>query len=191
MVPGPLRCPLRHLLPAAAAGPGPARCHGGPGARPRRDLYELLGVPATATQAQIKAAYYEQCLRCHPDRHGGSAEAARRFAAVREAYAVLGSAARRRLYDRSAPRPPAAASAAARPAPAAAAARPAPPAFDFDAFYRAHYGEQLERERALRERRLQLRRRREQALRRGGAAPDVSLGLLLLLLGAALLHGLK
>uniref|UniRef100_A0A8C4KL84 DnaJ homolog subfamily C member 30, mitochondrial n=1 Tax=Dromaius novaehollandiae TaxID=8790 RepID=A0A8C4KL84_DRONO len=60
----------------------------------------LLGVPATATQAQIKTAYYEQSFRYHPDRNAGSAEAAQRFAAISEAYLVLGSAALRRKYDR-------------------------------------------------------------------------------------------
>uniref|UniRef100_A0A493TMA8 DnaJ homolog subfamily C member 30, mitochondrial n=1 Tax=Anas platyrhynchos platyrhynchos TaxID=8840 RepID=A0A493TMA8_ANAPP len=67
---------------------------------PRRDLYEVLGVPPTATQAQIKTAYYEQSFRYHPDRNAGSAAAAERFAAVSEAYLVLGSAALRRKYDR-------------------------------------------------------------------------------------------
>ncbi|NXW36236.1 DJC30 protein, partial [Phaetusa simplex] len=145
----------------------------------RRDLYEVLGVPATATAAQIKTAYYEQSFRYHPDRNAGSAAAAARFAAVSEAYRVLGSAALRRKYDRgllspedvrSAPqpsgRPPAPAPPSPR-APAAARRGPVPPPFDFDAFYRAHYGEQLEREQVLRARREQLRLRREEAKAQG------------------------
>nr|BAE88241.1 unnamed protein product [Macaca fascicularis] len=43
----------------------------------RTALYDLLGVPSTATQAQIKAAYYRQCFLYHPDRNSGSAEACR------------------------------------------------------------------------------------------------------------------
>lgn len=136
-------------------------------------LYELLGLPASATQAQIKAAYYEQSFRWHPDRNAGSKEAAARFTALHQAYAVLGSAALRRRYDRGvlsreelsaaarpSGRPPAQRSAPARRPPSAA------PVFDFDAFYRAHYGEQLERQqqllRALREQR---RRQQEAAAR--------------------------
>ncbi|XP_062448377.1 dnaJ homolog subfamily C member 30, mitochondrial [Rhea pennata] len=215
MVPAALRCRLRRLLPAAAAGtPRPGRAiaqsHGGQGRgggapRARRDLYELLGVPATATQAQIKTAYYEQSFRYHPDRNAGSAEAAQRFAAISEAYVVLGSAALRRKYDRgllsreelqgaakpSGRQAPPASAPPRRPSATAAGRRgPLPPPFDFDAFYRAHYGELLEREQALRARREQLRLRREEAAARGRFLPDLSVGLILLL-GFALLYGLK
>lgn len=200
---------LRRLLPAAprpGCAPPPSRAAqtGGSGApRPRSDLYELLGVPATATAAQIKTAYYEQSFRYHPDRNAGSAAAAARFAAVSEAYRVLGSAALRRKYDRGllsaeelrdAPRPPGRPSAPPPPPPRAPAARPGPVStpFDFDAFYRAHYGEQLQREQLLRARREQLRLRREGAATHGRlrALSDLSIGLLFFL-GAAILYGLK
>ncbi|XP_074701820.1 dnaJ homolog subfamily C member 30, mitochondrial [Strix aluco] len=192
---------LRRLLP----GPPRRRAGGGGGgaARARRDLYEVLGVPATATAAQIKTAYYEQSFRYHPDRNAGSAAAAARFAAVSEAYRVLGSAALRRQYDRGllgAPRPPGRPPAAAAAAPPRPPARPVvrtgpgpgPPLFDFDAFYRAHYGEQLEREQLLRARREQLRLRREEAAAHGFSRTLSNLAIgLFLLLGFALLHGLK
>uniref|UniRef100_A0A2K5QZ13 J domain-containing protein n=1 Tax=Cebus imitator TaxID=2715852 RepID=A0A2K5QZ13_CEBIM len=51
----------------------------------RTALYELLGIPSTATQAQIKAAYYRQCFLYHPDRNSGNAEAAERFTRISEA----------------------------------------------------------------------------------------------------------
>ncbi|KAM9117478.1 dnaJ homolog subfamily C member 30, mitochondrial [Pangshura tecta] len=161
------RALLGRVLPArpfsATAGGAPAR----PAA-----LYELLGVPASATQAQIKAAYYKQSFRWHPDRNAGSEDAAARFTALHQAYAVLGSAALRRRYDRgvlsreelsSAARPSARA-----PAQRSAPARrgPAGPIFDFDAFYRAHYGEQLERQQLLRALRQQRQRQQEEAARR-------------------------
>lgn len=182
------RALLGRLLPARPLGRRGAAAGGGGPARPA-GLYELLGVPASATQAQIKAAYYEQSFRCHPDRNAGSEEAAARFTALHQAYAVLGSAALRRRYDRgllsreelsSAARP----APGVRPAPgtrsAAPRRAPAAPAFDFDAFYRAHYGEQLERQRALRRR----RRRQEAAAAargwRGDWLPELSLALLLL-----------
>ncbi|NWH40339.1 DJC30 protein, partial [Chloropsis hardwickii] len=168
----------------------------------RRDLYEVLGVPSTATAAQIKTAYYEQSFRYHPDRNAGSAAAAARFAAVSEAYRVLGSAALRRKYDRGllsaqelrdAPRPPGRPPAAPPPPARAPAARPGPgpTPFDFDAFYRAHYGEQLQREQELRARREQLRLRREQSAAQGRLRvfSDLSMGLLFLL-GVAILYGL-
>lgn len=200
---------LRRLLPPAprpGCAPPPSRAAqtGGAGApRPRSDLYELLGVPSTATAAQIKTAYYEQSFRYHPDRNAGSAAAAARFAAVSEAYRVLGSAALRRKYDRGllsaeelrdAPRPSGRPPAAPPPPPRAPSVRPGPVStpFDFDAFYRAHYGEQLQREQLLRARREQLRLRREEALTHGRfrAFSDLSIGVLFFL-GAAILYGLK
>ncbi|NWZ09716.1 DJC30 protein, partial [Agelaius phoeniceus] len=199
---------LRPLLPAAprpGLAPPPSRAAqtGGAGApRPRRDLYEVLGVPSTATAAQIKTAYYEQSFRYHPDRNAGSAAAAARFAAVSEAYRVLGSAALRSKYDRGllsaaelrdAPRPSGRAPAAAPSPPRAPAARPGPgpTPFDFDAFYRAHYGEQLQREQMLRARREQLRLQREEYAAQGRlrALSDLSIGLLFFL-GVALIYGL-
>ncbi|XP_054143285.1 dnaJ homolog subfamily C member 30, mitochondrial [Melozone crissalis] len=201
---------LRPLLPAAprpGRAPPPSRAAHTAGAeapRPRRDLYEVLGVPSTATAAQIKTAYYEQSFRYHPDRNAGSAAAAARFAAVSEAYRVLGSAALRRKYDRGllsaaelrdAPRPSGRApAAAAPPPPRAPAARPGPgpTPFDFDAFYRAHYGEQLQREQILRARREQLRLQREEYAAQGRlrALSDFSVGLFFFL-GVAFIYGLK
>ncbi|XP_057262470.1 dnaJ homolog subfamily C member 30, mitochondrial [Pezoporus wallicus] len=203
---------LRLLLPAGPGVPrlgrglAPSRgAQAGAGGSPRarHDLYEVLGVPATATAAQIKTAYYEQSFRYHPDRNAGSAAAAARFAAVSEAYRVLGSATLRRKYDRGllsaedlrgAPQPSGRPTAAPAPPPPRAPARrgPVPTSFDFDAFYRAHYGEQLERERVLRARREQLRLRREEVAAQGRfrLLSDLSVGLFLLL-GIALLYGLK
>ncbi|XP_011785870.1 PREDICTED: dnaJ homolog subfamily C member 30 isoform X2 [Colobus angolensis palliatus] len=138
----------------------------------RTALYDLLGVPSTATQAQIKAAYYRQCFLYHPDRNSGSVEAAERFTRISQAYVVLGSATLRRKYDRGllsdedlrgpGVRP------SRTPAPDPGSPRPPPPTmFNFDAFYQAHYGEQLERERRLRARREALRKRQEHASLKG------------------------
>ncbi|XP_006859759.1 PREDICTED: dnaJ homolog subfamily C member 30 [Chrysochloris asiatica] len=152
----------------------------------RTALYELLGVPTTATQAQIKAAYYRQSFLYHPDRNSGSAEAAERFTRISQAYVVLGSTTLRRKYDRgllsdadlrgpgvrpskttaadaSAPRHPPSASHGGGKAPSGAPRT----MFNFDAFYQAHYGEQLERERRLKARREALRKQREDQARRG------------------------
>ncbi|XP_027487067.1 dnaJ homolog subfamily C member 30, mitochondrial, partial [Corapipo altera] len=83
---------------------------------------------------------------------------------------------------------------AAPPPPRAPATRPGPvpPPFNFDAFYRAHYGEQLEREQLLRARREQLRLRREEAAEQGRlrALSSLSLGLIFFM-GAAIIYGLK
>ncbi|XP_045399105.1 dnaJ homolog subfamily C member 30, mitochondrial [Lemur catta] len=174
----------------SASGPGlGARTYSrGDGQYSRTALYDLLDVPTTATQAQIKAAYYRQSFVYHPDRNAGSAQAAERFTRISQAYVVLGSATLRRKYDRGLlsdedlrgpgvrpSRPPTADAGPPRPPPAASRAqdggRGAPGAnrtmFNFDAFYQAHYGEQLERERRLRARREALRKQQEDRAKKG------------------------
>jgi DnaJ-class molecular chaperone len=53
------------------------------------DPYSVLGIDASATDAELRAAYRQAVLREHPDHNGGSAESARRFEAVQEAYALI------------------------------------------------------------------------------------------------------
>lgn len=158
----------------------------GDGPYSRTALYELLGVPSTATQAQIKAAYYRQSFLYHPDRNSGSAEAAERFTRISQAYVVLGSATLRRKYDRGLLSDVDLRGPGVRPskAPSADSGSPRTPPprtyvggeaasganrtmFDFDAFYQAHYGEQLERERRLRARREAVRKQQEDRAEKG------------------------
>jgi hypothetical protein len=59
--------------------------------------YQVLGVPTTATEREIKAAYRRAARQSHPD-HGGDPAAFRRVTA---AYEVLSNSRRRAEYDRS------------------------------------------------------------------------------------------
>ncbi|MDQ2964525.1 MAG: J domain-containing protein [Chloroflexota bacterium] len=64
-----------------------------------RDYYKLLGVPRTASQAEIKKAYRKLARQHHPDRNAGDKAAERRFKDVNEAHAVLGDPDKRKQYD--------------------------------------------------------------------------------------------
>jgi DnaJ-class molecular chaperone len=54
-----------------------------------RDPYEVLGIGADASDAELRAAYRRLVQLHHPDHNGGSAEAARRFEEVQDAYAQI------------------------------------------------------------------------------------------------------
>ena len=62
------------------------------------DLYEILGVPRDATQADIKAAYRILARQHHPDVNGDPA-AERRFKEIAGAYEILSDPEKRRRYD--------------------------------------------------------------------------------------------
>lgn len=63
------------------------------------DYYQVLGVPKTATQDEIKKAYRKLAMKYHPDKASGDKEAEEKFKSVNEAYEVLGDPERRKKYD--------------------------------------------------------------------------------------------
>jgi DnaJ-class molecular chaperone len=64
-----------------------------------RDYYEILGVPRSATQAEIKKAFRKLAREHHPDRNPGDTAAEQRFKDLNEANAVLSDADKRKQYD--------------------------------------------------------------------------------------------
>ncbi|KAL2085090.1 hypothetical protein ACEWY4_018410 [Coilia grayii] len=168
--------------------------------RSRTAYYDILCVTPSATAAQIKSAYYRQSFRWHPDRNGGSEEARRRFAEVCEAYGVLASAALRRRYDsgvlsetdlRAAGRP-------SREHVTRTASGPqhihtgahthtgSKTQFDFEAFYRGHYGEQEARREALR-RREAAQRETQEEYRRFVRRKNIEVSMMVLVTAACLI----
>jgi molecular chaperone DnaJ len=65
----------------------------------QHDYYELLGIPRTADQAEIKKAFRGLARGLHPD-VSDVPDAQERFREVVEAYEVLSNAETRQLYDR-------------------------------------------------------------------------------------------
>src|SRR6188768_4196603 len=64
-----------------------------------RDYYASLGVPRTASQADIKKAFRKLARQHHPDVNKGDTKAEERFKEVSEANEVLSDPEKRKLYD--------------------------------------------------------------------------------------------
>jgi DnaJ-class molecular chaperone len=64
-----------------------------------KDYYKVLGIPTSATPAEIKKAYRKLAREHHPDRNAGNSNAERRFKEVNEAHEVLADPAKRAQYD--------------------------------------------------------------------------------------------
>lgn len=64
-----------------------------------RDYYATLGVPRTASQADIKKAFRKLARQHHPDVNKGDSAAEKRFKEISEANEVLSDPEKRKLYD--------------------------------------------------------------------------------------------
>jgi molecular chaperone DnaJ len=65
-----------------------------------RDYYDVLGVPRTADEAEIKKAFRRLARELHPDVNSHDPDAEEKFKQAAEAYEVLSDPERRATYDR-------------------------------------------------------------------------------------------
>lgn len=66
----------------------------------KRDYYEILNVPRSASADEIKKAYRKMALKYHPDKNPDDPTAEGKFKEAAEAYEVLSDAEKKQRYDR-------------------------------------------------------------------------------------------
>src|SRR5687767_11322076 len=69
----------------------------------RRDYYDVLGVPRSAAEKEIRQAYRKLARQYHPDLNPNDKQAEARFKEIGQAYEVLSDPDKRKLYDRWGP----------------------------------------------------------------------------------------
>jgi molecular chaperone DnaJ len=61
--------------------------------------YDILGVPRTATEGDIKKAYKKLAMKYHPDKNAGDKASEAKFKQLNEAYQTLGDTQKKKNYD--------------------------------------------------------------------------------------------
>jgi hypothetical protein len=67
---------------------------------PKKDLYGILNLSATATPLQIRKSYHRMAPLCHPDKNPDNKVAEEQFKRLSHAHGILSNPKSRRIYDR-------------------------------------------------------------------------------------------
>lgn len=62
-------------------------------------LYNILGIPETSTQMEIKNAYRIKAKELHPDKHNNDPEKTIEFQKIQNAYDILSDETAKQQYD--------------------------------------------------------------------------------------------
>jgi DnaJ-class molecular chaperone len=65
-----------------------------------RDPYTVLGVPKSASEAEVKKAFRRLAKEHHPDRNANDPRAKEKFSELNSAYEIVGDTAKRAKFDR-------------------------------------------------------------------------------------------
>lgn len=65
-----------------------------------RDPYSVLGVPKSASEAEVKKAFRRLAKEHHPDRNANDPRAKEKFSELNSAYEIVGDATKRAQFDR-------------------------------------------------------------------------------------------
>lgn len=65
----------------------------------KRDFYEILGLPKSASDDEIKKSYRKLAMKYHPDRNPDSKESEDKFKEAKEAYEMLSDPQKKAAYD--------------------------------------------------------------------------------------------
>jgi curved DNA-binding protein len=68
-----------------------------------KDYYQILGIPRTASEEDIRKEYRNLARKHHPDLNPGDKSAEDKFKEINEAYEVLSDSVKRKQYDQPSP----------------------------------------------------------------------------------------